>query len=138
MANYLYRCAKCGREDDKDYPIGTAIRVTRCVECGGVMRLRIGVGVNISASALATKGAPVTAIDKREGEWQKDIPAYRRMRRKGMQPKGIDGSAKLEDRVGDQFDVNYRDVMDRTGATRERVMEGVEQAAEIIDTVKSA
>lgn len=95
------------------------------------MRLRIGVGVNISATALETKGGDVRAVDEREDRWHKDMPAYKRMRHRGMQPPQIDGSASLEEKVGDQFDVNYHGLYEQ-GVTRERVQEGAEQAAEIM------
>ena len=31
-----------------------------------------------------------------EDRWQKDMPAYKRLREDGLQPPGIDGSAALE------------------------------------------
>lgn len=138
MAHYAYLCGSCGSQDDREFHIGTALRTTRCPECAGIMRLRIGVGVNVAASALENKGVTIRDADAREKRWDTDIPAYRRMRHKGMQPKGIDGSARLENEVGDQFDIHYQGVQQRTGASRERLMEGVEQAAEIMDTVKTA
>ncbi len=103
------------------------------------MRLRIGAGVNIAPSALETKGGQVRAINAKEGRWDKDMPAYQRMRWRGMQPKGIDGAADLEDRVGDQFDVKYDRMISAVpeGGAREsfrrRVAEGEEQAKEVME-----
>lgn len=145
MATYSYRCSTCNSLIDGEFPIGTALRERKC-ECGGTLRLRIGAGVNISATALETKGRPVRAVDQKEARWDRDMPAYKRMRDRGLWPDQIDGSAALEDRAGDQFDVKYDKLYDRlTGATdageygitrksvRERVREGEEQAAEIMD-----
>lgn len=129
MALYVYRCGTCGEEHDKQYPIGTALRITRC-HCGGTMRLRIGTGVNISAHALETKGGPVRDVDAREDRWHKDMPAYKRMRHRGLQPQAIDGSAALEDKVGDQFDVMHQPMYE-AGVSRTHMVEAAEQAKQI-------
>lgn len=140
MATYSYIC-DCGNAAEHQYPIGEALRKKRCDECGGTLRLRIGAGVNISATALATKGTAVHATALREKRWEKDGDAYQRMRRKGMQPEHIDGSATLENEVGSQRDIKYRKVWDRVkgepGVTadnfQERVTEGEERAREVLE-----
>jgi hypothetical protein len=43
------------------------------------------------------------AKDKR---WDQDMAAYSRLRRDGVQPKGIDGSADIEKRATDTFEVD--------------------------------
>lgn len=52
--------------------------------------------VSISADALPTKSAPVSAINIREKRWGKDMDAYRRLRKEGLQPQGVDGCALTE------------------------------------------
>lgn len=131
MALYSYVCGQCGRTADKTAEIGTAQRMTSCAECGGVMRLRIGVGVHISASALETKGGQVREVDERESRWDKDMPAYKRMRHRGLQPNQIDGCAVLEDKVDDQFDVQHQDLYSK-GVSRERIIEGADQAEQLL------
>lgn len=129
MASYCYRCESCGDELELQAAIGTARRMIRC-DCGGVKRLRIGVGVNVSAHALETKGGEVRASDAMEARWQRDMPAYKRMRRQGMQPDGIDGAARLEDKVADQIDIELqRPAFD--GVSRERYVAAKEEAAEL-------
>lgn len=130
MATYEYRCAECGRNAEQEWAIGSAPREGSCY-CGGSLRLVIGAGVQIAPSALENKGGEVRQIDATEKQWDKDMPAYKRMRDRGMQPRAIDGSARLEDRVEDQLDVNY-DALKSEGVTRERVIEGTQQAAEIM------
>lgn len=131
MANYLYRCPE-GHRIEQQFPIGTARRMLRC-SCGQPAKLLIGEGVNIAPSALETKGAQVRASNVTEARWNKDMPAYKRMRHRGMQPKMIDGCEKLENEVGDQFDIDYGRFY-KDGVTKERVLEGAEQAAEIMES----
>ncbi len=126
MASYVYRCAQCG-DTERTAPIGTAARETPCQSCGGVMRLVLGVGTYIAASATPNKRARVREIEQTEREWSADMPAYKRMRRRGLQPEHIDGCARLENEVGDQVDLNHRDLITQFG--RERVTEGMDQVA---------
>jgi hypothetical protein len=125
----------CGETFELERPIGTAQRMTRC-SCGDTARLVIGEGVNIAPSALETKGARVREIDNTEAGWSKDMAAYKRMRDRGMQPQAIDGSARLEDSVGDQLDVELQK-MNKSAqdgrVSRKRYIEAAEQAAELID-----
>lgn len=47
---------------------------------------------------------PQSAIEQR---WEKDLPAYRRLRKQGLQPKGIDGCAVAETKAKDRFEIDY-------------------------------
>jgi hypothetical protein len=132
MPKYEYLCMTCDEISEIVASIGTARRMREC-DCGGIARLRIGVDVHVAPSALEHKGGEVRAINATEDRWNADMPAYRRMRHKGMQPNAIDGSAALEDQVGDQFDVQYKALLDK-GITRARIREGAEQAEELMDT----
>ena len=131
MPAYSYECHDCHSIIDRITPIGEASRTTDCV-CGGHANIRIGIGVQVAPSALENKGAGVRDINATERRWNVDMPAYKRMRNKGMQPRNIDGSAALEDQVGSQFDVQYKRLLDQ-GITRERIREGEEQAREITE-----
>lgn len=54
-------------------------------------------GVQVAPSATPSRrgGAEAAATNAREARWSRDMPAYREMRRQGLQPKGIDGAADL-------------------------------------------
>lgn len=52
--------------------------------------------ISISADALPTKGAPISAIKAKESRWDRDGEAYKRLRKEGLQPAGIDGCALTE------------------------------------------
>lgn len=131
MPMYVYACPSCTQQVEEFHPIGEAPGAIACGLCASVAPLRIGYGVNISATALETKGVEVRAVDEREDRWHADMPAYKRMRKQGMQPTQIDGAAAIENKVGDQFDINYHHLYDQ-GVTRERVKEGAEQAEQIM------
>ncbi|MFP4512087.1 MAG: hypothetical protein ACLFRV_03965 [Acidimicrobiales bacterium] len=53
--------------------------------------------VAIAPSATPTRGDGKAAeVNAREARWHRDMPAYKRLRRDGLQPPQIDGSARLE------------------------------------------
>lgn len=51
--------------------------------------------IGIAAAALPNGGAGVAAIDAKQRRWDRDLPAYRELRRQGYRPPGIDGSDRL-------------------------------------------
>lgn len=53
-------------------------------------------GVRMGANSTTSRGARVAEINATERQWHRDMPAYKRLRRQGYQPKQIDGSARLE------------------------------------------
>lgn len=55
-------------------------------------------GVQIGSNSTTTRGAQVAEINQRAKNWDKDMPAYKRLRQNGLQPKSIDGAAALEAR----------------------------------------
>ena len=54
--------------------------------------------VNMAPSATPTRGGGAQAahVDALERQWDKDLPAYARLRKDGYQPERIDGSHHLE------------------------------------------
>lgn len=54
--------------------------------------------ITIAPSAMPTRNGGQTAVDTnaRDARWARDMPAYKRLRRDGLQPPTIDGSARLE------------------------------------------
>ena len=130
MPSYVFRCGSCKDEQDHDYTIGNAPRILICAHCGGVAQLVIGAGVQIAPSALETKGAHVRHTVRSDAQLFKDREAYQRMRRRGIQPDHVDGSARLEDSVGDTFDATYgtrfaRLSKDPWHVTKRRIQEGL-------------
>ena len=127
MAAYDYHCSACGDVLEQTCDIGTAPRVTAC-DCGGIALLMIGTQVNVSEKGFVSKGARVREADGIEDRWSDDIPAYKRMRRAGLQPPSIDGAADLEKKVGDQADIEFRNILSKE-TTKERIGEISEEWA---------
>lgn len=50
-----------------------------------------------------------TSTSVREAKLDKDMEAYYRLRHSGLQPRTIDGSAKLESHVDSAADIDYGD-----------------------------
>lgn len=53
-------------------------------------------GVRMGSNSTTTRGKTVADINATERGWKKDLPAYRRLRQQGFQPKQVDGAARLE------------------------------------------
>lgn len=53
-------------------------------------------GISFGANSTTTRGAQVAETNQRAKNWEKDMPAYKRLRRQGLQPKNIDGAARVE------------------------------------------
>lgn len=79
-------------------------------------------------SAGAQGAIEITAREKR---WDKDIPAYTRLRKNGFQPKGIDGSADLELRATTRYEIESGDIRD--GQTKD-IAEAVDIISETTGT----
>lgn len=61
--------------------------------------------VGFAASAMPTRRAGVAATEAKETALSADLTAYRNLRRNGVQPKAIDGSATLETRATERVEV---------------------------------
>lgn len=68
-------------------------------------REHVGNGPYIGAAARPTRDNNVQAVTDREAQLTKDLPAYKRLRQDGLQPKHVGGSADLEKRATDSFEV---------------------------------
>jgi hypothetical protein len=63
--------------------------------------------VGIVADAMPSRGgkARVATINNKDRVLDKDLDAYQRLRRNGVQPRKIDGSAKVEKRAEEKWQV---------------------------------
>ena len=109
MPTYVYRCPD-GHHTETDYTIGHAPRHRPCT-CGQDSQKVLGVGLHIGAGALPNKRAGIHQIDRTQAEWDRDLPAYKRMADEGLQPKSTHNAAAVErqtyERGGDQFAIDY-------------------------------
>lgn len=65
-------------------------------------------GVSFGSNSTTTRGAKVADINQRANSWDKDMPAYKRLRKNGLQPRGIDGAAEIEKRATTEAQVEGR------------------------------
>lgn len=52
--------------------------------------------VNLAPSAMPSRAPEAADVKAREARWERDRPAYKRLRENGQQPRCIDGCAELE------------------------------------------
>jgi hypothetical protein len=62
-------------------------------------------GVRMGMNTTTTRGAKVAEVNTTERNWNKDMPAYKRLRANGLQPKRIDGAANVEKRAQEGWQV---------------------------------
>lgn len=62
-------------------------------------------GVRMGVNTTTSRGQRVAQINKTERGWNKDMPAYKRLRANGLQPKKIDGAAEVEKRAQEAWQV---------------------------------
>lgn len=79
--------------------------------------------IQVAPSALGSTQAIVSR--QRDDALDKDLDAYKRLRKNGLQPKAIDGSAALEKSdIRSQFDIDLGHVVPKSEESR--VREGFE------------
>lgn len=69
--------------------------------CFGCRIAHVRTGMNTTT----TRGQQVNEVNKREKQWNVDMPAYKRLRKEGLQPKAIDGSAEMEKKAKYEWQV---------------------------------
>lgn len=68
----------------------------------------------------------VKAVNNREARWNKDMPAYKRLRQQGYQPKTIDGAAHIEAKATTRFEIESGQVLEGQTKKIEAAVEAVE------------
>lgn len=62
-------------------------------------------GVSFGSNSTTTRGKAVEQINQRERQWNKDMPAYKRLRQQGLQPRQIDGASILEKHATEKWQI---------------------------------
>jgi hypothetical protein len=62
-------------------------------------------GIRMGTNSTTSRGARVEATNRTERNWKQDLPAYKRLRADGLQPKRIDGAAEVERRAQESWQV---------------------------------
>ena len=59
----------------------------------------------MGTNTTTTRGQRVAEVNQTESNWNKDMPAYKRLRADGLQPKRIDGAAEVERKAKEAWQV---------------------------------
>ena len=62
-------------------------------------------GVRMATNSTTTRGKRVSEVNQTERNWNKDMPAYKRLRADGLQPRKIDGAAEVEKKANEKWQV---------------------------------
>ena len=62
-------------------------------------------GISISSAAMPGRKSASYEINQTEKRWHKDMDAYKRLRQDGLQPRKIDGSANVEAKATEKYQV---------------------------------
>jgi predicted nucleic acid-binding Zn ribbon protein len=121
MPTYEVQCnCEGGHVREAWFPIKEGVP-TICPDCGGTMVQ------HLPSPPIHGVGASGARRSWREGR-EKDTEAYKRLRRDGVQPRGVTGAAEIEVRAGTRYEVeNDRVFEDRKLAAR--VDRGVQEVA---------
>ncbi len=84
--------------------------------------------VSFAQSAMPTRYPQANQTTAREKRWERDIPAYKRLRKNGVQPKCIDGSGDFETMADERFELETGRIVAKSA--RSRFKEGLAMVAE--------
>lgn len=99
-----------------------------CVDDGCEVQRVLG---PVRTHGVGNPGAAVRRADTIERGWSKDMPAYKSLRRQGIQPRGIDGCDRLSATATNEFEFKYGD--QAHGLPAERVKEAIAEARDIVE-----
>lgn len=85
---------------------------------------------SVSADAIPTRRPRAAEVNATERRWDVDMPAYKRMRRNGVQPRSIDGCAHLERHASDAIELEMGKVIPFRDL-KQRITEGNEASKEL-------
>lgn len=74
--------------------------------------------ISFAPSAMPTRHPEAARVVAKDAAWDKDIPAYIRLRKSGVTPPRIDGSADLETRAATKAEVKMGQALDPKIAPR--------------------
>lgn len=72
----------------------------------GCFGCKVGTLMLAPSVAATTAGGQAALREKAmEARWDRDMPAYKRLREQGFQPPSIDGAAELESKASSRFEI---------------------------------
>jgi putative FmdB family regulatory protein len=121
MPKYDYKCKTCGTIEETIHGFNDEPDMY-CLECGQPMGKLMGMPY-VAPSSMPTRTGDIDMAATRQAEKNKDadMAAYKRLRKDGVQPPAINGSAKLEARAEEKHEVNSGHTFS-TASARKRSM----------------
>ena len=111
MPVHIYICLEEKRRFEL-YQDFTEDALSICPDCGGTLgKDYSGLMFDASTRPTSSGGRAAIAVINREKRWNEDLPAYKRMRDAGLQPKSTDGAARIEREASTQFEVESGRIM---------------------------
>lgn len=102
MPRYDYKCNACRTITEIQQSIKDEA-LTICDVCGGPIS-RSYDNVFIAPSSMPTRNEAAD-IEKQTNIMHRDVAAYKRLRKDGVQPKSVKGAAELEKRAASTWEV---------------------------------
>jgi hypothetical protein len=65
----------------------------------------LSIGISAAATPTRDRSQDTVAALEREKRWEKDMPAYARLRKEGLQPKHVDGAHAMEQGATDKLEI---------------------------------
>ena len=128
MPRYDYRCKQCGNVEEIIHGFNYE-HSFHCVDCGQAMNKLIS-SVNIAPSATPSRNSVIDleATKKADKAKDADMAAYKRLRKSGVQPKSINGSAHLEKHAETKNEIQAGRVYssDASRKESERLMDSIQ------------
>lgn len=106
MPRYDYRCKVCGAVEEVLHGFDEDPDMY-CLNCGAMMGRMLGMPY-VSPSAVPSRNNVIDLEATKQAEKEKvaDMDAYKRLRKNGVQPPSINGSARLEAKAEEKHEVN--------------------------------
>jgi putative FmdB family regulatory protein len=100
MPTYLNECADCYEQFSAWQSIHDDSKPS--CSCGGQT---VRVISRVNTHGIGVRGQRTREVDSTEARWDKDLPAYKRLRHNGYQPPSVDGCATLETEATSGFEI---------------------------------
>jgi hypothetical protein len=127
MPTYHLKCLECHEEWLHTQSIHDRLPVTH----GGPVESVCSGGVVQVYGPPAIHGAGKSGVARaKDAAYSKDADAYRRLRRQGLQPQHVRGSAEIETRANEKFEVE-RNMLVEDKSARRRLSELHREAAAV-------
>lgn len=133
MPTYRFRCNQCGGATEQWLSIhhDKSEEPTRHADCGGTLTLSIE---KVVTYGVGERGKHTVISDRTDRQWHKDMDAYERFHKAGIQPHQITGADKWEATAISRTHIESNGALPYSD---ERVAAGQEEAKQIMREVVS-